>query len=228
MDWLRTGLSCPWGAVGDCWIMLARLPVPGCATAGGSWRWCACGPPGSAGSGTATGMGSPLSRGTPEVVNPRIWLFSQYGCLSVGCMRGTSCRRRHSSTDRCFGRAEADCRVSQGEARDDHGTSCSSSKTTLHLVFGGARSQGASSGLGRSLALAAARCQAKLVLTARRADALEEVRDLCVAAGCDGEPMILVADLAGDPVALMESARAVGEVATRLAIGSKQSVVTRK
>ena len=57
---------------------------------------------------------------------------------------------------------------------------------------------------------------------------MEEVRDLCVAAGCDGEPMILVADLAGDPVALMESARAVGEVATRLAIGSKQSVVTRK
>jgi hypothetical protein len=35
--WLRTGLSCPWGAVGDPWIMLARLAVPGCATAGGSW-----------------------------------------------------------------------------------------------------------------------------------------------------------------------------------------------
>ncbi len=41
-SWLRTGfrLSCPWGAVGDCWIMLARLL--GCATAGGSWLWCAC------------------------------------------------------------------------------------------------------------------------------------------------------------------------------------------
>ena len=36
-SWLRTGLSCPWGAVG-CWIMLARLL--GCGTAGGGpWRF---------------------------------------------------------------------------------------------------------------------------------------------------------------------------------------------
>ena len=48
-SWLRTGLSCPWGAVGDCssWVMLARLL--GCGTAsGGPWRWCACLPPISA------------------------------------------------------------------------------------------------------------------------------------------------------------------------------------
>ncbi len=34
-SWLRTGfgLSCPWRAVGGCWIMLARLP--GSATAAG-------------------------------------------------------------------------------------------------------------------------------------------------------------------------------------------------
>ncbi len=32
-SWLRTGLSCPWRAVGGCWIMLARLL--GSATAAG-------------------------------------------------------------------------------------------------------------------------------------------------------------------------------------------------
>jgi hypothetical protein len=40
-----------------------------------------------------------------------------------------------------------------------------------------------------------------------------------VAAGCDGKPRILVADLAGDPIKLMETACAVGEVQARLAIG---------
>ena len=51
---MRTGLSCPWarGAVG-CWIMLASLRLLGCGTAGsGPWRWCACGPPVSAGPGS--------------------------------------------------------------------------------------------------------------------------------------------------------------------------------
>ena len=43
-------LVLPLGAVGGCWIMLARLP--GSATAGGSWRWCVCGPPVSAGPGS--------------------------------------------------------------------------------------------------------------------------------------------------------------------------------
>jgi hypothetical protein len=43
-QWLRTGLSCPWGAV-NCRIMLARLIGWQCATAGGPWR-CACGPVG--------------------------------------------------------------------------------------------------------------------------------------------------------------------------------------
>jgi hypothetical protein len=59
---LRTGLSCPLGpgAVGGCWIMLARLL--GCATAGGSWRWCVCGPPVSAGPGSGI---RPPSRGRP-------------------------------------------------------------------------------------------------------------------------------------------------------------------
>ena len=62
---MRTGLSCPraWGAVGGCWIMLARLLGCQCATAGGSWRWCVCGPPVSAGPGSGI---RPPSRGRPS------------------------------------------------------------------------------------------------------------------------------------------------------------------
>ncbi len=57
----RLQVVLPLGAVGGCWIMLARLPVS--ATAGGSWRWCVCGPPVSAGPGS--GIRHP-SRGRPR------------------------------------------------------------------------------------------------------------------------------------------------------------------
>jgi len=62
---------------------------------------------------------------------------------------------------------------------------------------------GASSGLGRSLALAASRHGAQVVLTARRETVLQEVATLCVAAGCSGAPTVIAADLGGDSKTLV-------------------------
>lgn len=56
---------------------------------------------------------------------------------------------------------------------------------------------GASSGLGYSLSLAAARHGASLVLTARREAILREVAAECVEAGCLGKPKVLPVDLGG-------------------------------
>jgi hypothetical protein len=65
--------------------MLARLP--GCATAGsGPWRWCACGPPVSAGPGS--GVRSP-SRGWPSSSSVCLhWVLCTCLCQCTGGGRG--------------------------------------------------------------------------------------------------------------------------------------------
>jgi hypothetical protein len=68
-SWLRTGSSCPWGAV-NWWIMLASLIGWHCVTASGPWR-CASGPPVSAGPGS--GVRPPPSH--------RGWSSSSSVCL---------------------------------------------------------------------------------------------------------------------------------------------------
>ena len=77
-SWLRTGLSCPWGGLlavaGSCWrdclaawlcdcrrlLALVCLWASGFCGVGHSYRY---------------GIRPCPPRGTPEVVNPRIWLF---------------------------------------------------------------------------------------------------------------------------------------------------------